>query len=534
MTMDVAMGLVSAVSARGNDRGGKSGADAGAFDRALSEKPAKRALQNRQPGEPAAEPRWKPAATGGRSAPTRQEPEADAAYDSFRELLLPLAAAGPADGTGESVLEADLPEDGAAQPAERLPTGDAAPQAPAAVAAQSPASEGTRDATPDMMPNAMPDAGDRRPARGQTDAVSASPRRATVPASASAAGPTIGPAIGPAGNRAARPTIAPAAGPDAGLAADDGNPPAAAVRAQTAEQVSAAPMQDMQDRPAVEGPRQAEGRPGRPATPAAPQVRAAVSAPVDAGGGAPASSGQGMPEDVLRQLEAVQTAGRAGAASAPPRAEATTPAPAGADKPQPVVSVLGFSTSSAPVVPANIVPANLASQLSATGAGVVAAIEAEPTWRAAAAEAAPQRGQTAGVVSSLRIQLNPAELGMVTARLVATGSQLEIEIRVESNDARQKLAHDADAIVKALRGVGYDIERVTIQQAPQGSPGTQQQAQQQGAASRDPFMQQGQQQDQAGANAGGRNGQNSGNGATAAQRNAGEPGAERAGGSVYI
>ncbi len=530
MTMDVAMGLVSAVSARGNDRGGKSGADAGAFDRALSEKPAKRAPQNRQPGEPAAEPRWKLAATGGKSAPTRQEPEADATYDSFRELLLPLAAAGPADDIGESVLEANLPEDGAAHPAERLLTGDAAPQAPAAAAVQSPASEGTRDATPDMMP----DAGDRRPARGQTDAVSASPRRATVQASASTGSPTIGPAVGPAGNRAARPTIAPAAGPNAGLAADDGNPPAAAVRAQTAAQVSAAPRQDMQDRPAVEGPRQAEGRTGRPATPAAPQVGAAVSAPTDAGGGAQASSDQGMPEDVLRQLEAVRTAGRAGAASAPPRAEAATPPPAGADKPQPVVSVLGFSTSSAPVVPANIVPANLASQLSATGAGVVAAIEAEPTWRAAAAEAAPQRGQTAGVVSSLRIQLNPAELGMVTARLVATGSQLEIEIRVESNDARQKLAHDADAIVKALRGVGYDIERVTIQQAPQGSPGTQQQAQQQGAASRDPFMQQGQQQDQAGANAGGRNGQNSGNGATAAQRNAGEPGAERAGGSVYI
>lgn len=528
MTMDVAMGLVSAVSARGNDRGGKSGADAGAFDRALSEKPAKRAPQNRQPGEPAAEPRWKLAATGGKSAPTRQEPEADATYDSFRELLLPLEAAGPADDTGESVLEANLPEDGAAQPAERLPTGDAALQAPAAVAVQSPASEGTRDATPDMMP----DAGDRRPARGQTDAVSASPRRATVQASASAGSPTIG----PAGNRAARPTIAPAAGPNAGLAADDGNPPAAAVRAQTAAQVSAqVSAATAQDRPAVEGPRQAEGRSGRPATPAAPQVGATVSAPADAGGGAQASSDQGMPEDVLRQLEAVRmAAGRVGAASAPPRAEAATPAPAGADKPQPVVSVLGFSTSSAPVVPANIVPANLASQLSATGAGVVAAIEAEPTWRAAAAEAAPQRGQTAGVVSSLRIQLNPAELGMVTARLVATGSQLEIEIRVESNDARQKLAHDADAIVKALRGVGYDIERVTIQQAPQGSPGTQQQAQQQGAASRDPFMQQGQQQDQAGANAGGRNGQNSGNGATAAQRNAGEPGAERAGGGVYI
>lgn len=550
---NVAMGLVSAVAPRGNDRGGKSGADAGAFDRALSEKPAKRAPQSRQDEEPATEPRWRLASAGDKHPLARQEQVASAAYDDFREMLLPHAAAEPTGDDGkaalkaaleaslpdddaprpadlfsgrnaapkapaadddESTVEPNLPEDGVPQPAVLLSMSDVAPQASTDIPAPAAsAREGRRDA--------VPAAGDERPARGRTaasgDAGPASPRREST----QAAGPVAKAATGPAGD--------PTAGdPTAGSAADNENAQAATPRAQTAAQVSAATAQD---RPAVDAPRPLEGRPGRQPTPAATQARAAAAAPADAGG-ARGGSGEGIPEEILRQLEAARPAGQAAAAPAQPRAEAAAPAQAGIDRPQPVVSVLGFTTSSAPVVPANVVPTNLAAQLSTTGAGVVAAIEAEPTWRAASADAASQRGQAPGVVSSLRIQLNPAELGMVTARLVASGSQLEIEIRVESNDARQKLAQDANAIVKALRGVGYDVERVTIHQTPQAGAAA---TQQQGVASRDPFMQQGQQQqDQAGANAGGRNGQDSGNGATTARRNDGEPAAERAGGGVYI
>lgn len=190
---------------------------------------------------------------------------------------------------------------------------------------------------------------------------------------------------------------------------------------------------------------------------------------------------------------------------------------------QPRVTVLGFNTATAP------------AQLSATSAGMVAVIEAEPTWRAAAAEAAAattQRGPGHHHnVSTLRIQLNPAELGMVTARLVANGPQLEIEIKVESNDARQRLANDSDAIIKALRAVGYDVDRITIQQASQsGNAATQQQ----GGQSRDtPMQEQGRQQ--ADANAGGRNGQNgAGEDSEAARRAAGATLQERSGGDVYI
>jgi len=202
-------------------------------------------------------------------------------------------------------------------------------------------------------------------------------------------------------------------------------------------------------------------------------------------------------------------------------------AEARADAGQPRVNVLGFSTSAPPVMPAAAPPA----VLSQTAAGVVAAMEAEPAWRAAATEAVSRPGQHSAPVSTLRIQLNPAELGMVTARLVATGSQLEIEIRVESSDARQRLSNDADAIVKALRGIGYDIERVTIQQAQPGAAASSQQAQQQNSSQRDAFMQG--QQGEAGTQ-GGRAGQERNEDADTARAGPGDMAAQRAGGSVYI
>jgi len=118
---------------------------------------------------------------------------------------------------------------------------------------------------------------------------------------------------------------------------------------------------------------------------------------------------------------------------------------------------------------------------------------------------------------------------MVTARLVASGQQLEIEIRVESNDARQRLANDSDAIVKALRAVGYDVDRVTIQQAPQSGATT---AQQGGQSRESPMQEQGRQQ--ADANAGGRNGQNGAGDDKAAHHAAGATKQEGSGGGVYI
>jgi flagellar hook-length control protein FliK len=76
------------------------------------------------------------------------------------------------------------------------------------------------------------------------------------------------------------------------------------------------------------------------------------------------------------------------------------------------------------------------------------------------ASAAPASAQ------SLKIQLHPAELGMVTATLRFAGEQLSVELQVENHGAYRRLTSDSDTIVSSLRDLGYDIERVTVLQPP--------------------------------------------------------------------
>ncbi len=72
---------------------------------------------------------------------------------------------------------------------------------------------------------------------------------------------------------------------------------------------------------------------------------------------------------------------------------------------------------------------------------------------------------------SLKIQLHPAELGMVTATLRFAGDQLSIELKVENQEAYRRLSSDSDIIVNSLRDLGYDIDRVTVIQPSAPAPG---------------------------------------------------------------
>lgn len=177
-----------------------------------------------------------------------------------------------------------------------------------------------------------------------------------------------------------------------------------------------------------------------------------------------------------------------------------------------------------------LAPAQIAPQTNVTTAGLVSAMESDPTWRAVAQDPEIlQRtpGQPHGV-NSLKIQLNPAELGIVTARLTATGSQLSIEVRVESKEAHLKLTTDSDSIIKALRAVGFDVEKVTIQQAPatnssaqQSMGGREQSMSNQQAQSENGARQQGER------NAAGRDGEGG-------RHASGEAPADRSGSDLYI
>ncbi len=107
--------------------------------------------------------------------------------------------------------------------------------------------------------------------------------------------------------------------------------------------------------------------------------------------------------------------------------------------------------------------------MSATGANLVAALASDGALPAYAAENAGQAAQAladARPVNILKIQLTPVELGVVTVKLTGSGENLAIEIQVETGEARHRLAADSEAIVRSLQGLGYDIDRITVQQVP--------------------------------------------------------------------
>ncbi|KUM28834.1 hypothetical protein AU467_00690 [Mesorhizobium loti] len=64
----------------------------------------------------------------------------------------------------------------------------------------------------------------------------------------------------------------------------------------------------------------------------------------------------------------------------------------------------------------------------------------------------------------LKIELHPSELGVVTASLRLSGEELSIEMKPETHEAYRRLTADSDAIVKSLRGLGFDVDHVTILQ----------------------------------------------------------------------
>lgn len=132
------------------------------------------------------------------------------------------------------------------------------------------------------------------------------------------------------------------------------------------------------------------------------------------------------------------------------------------------VTVLSQQTAPAPVQPMTPTASALTESLAQ---GLTSAQRA-----AAASEVAslqPQAVAKPGIVTTLNIQLQPIDLGTVTARISGTESQLSIEITVENAEARQRLTTDSDSIVTALRGMGIEVDRVTVQQS-QANTGTQQ------------------------------------------------------------
>lgn len=181
------------------------------------------------------------------------------------------------------------------------------------------------------------------------------------------------------------------------------------------------------------------------------------------GMGTEAALGSNMPAEPvadpgLRQNASGRTAGLSAQSAARTQAQEPdaprSPQASGNSR----VNVLGTQNIPAPPTPAP----------SPTTTAFIETLATDTAWRAAAQEAAMSdalggRGQPGGV-QSLKIQLHPAELGVVTASLRFAGEQLSVDLKVESAEAYHRLNSDADTIAKALRSLGYEIDQITIQQ----------------------------------------------------------------------
>ncbi len=112
-------------------------------------------------------------------------------------------------------------------------------------------------------------------------------------------------------------------------------------------------------------------------------------------------------------------------------------------------------------------PAPALQNVSQAARDVIDAIasNAAPAKAASAAATGIQNGSPVAVPAHiLKIELHPAELGAVTANLRLVGEQLSIELKPDTYEAHRRLSSDSEAIVKSLKSLGFDIDKVTILQ----------------------------------------------------------------------
>ncbi|MDA4847533.1 flagellar hook-length control protein FliK [Hoeflea poritis] len=127
---------------------------------------------------------------------------------------------------------------------------------------------------------------------------------------------------------------------------------------------------------------------------------------------------------------------------------------------------VSLSTATVTVVEAKQFPGLSASQSSA--AAVVSAATGDASWsamlRGAESISAQSLDQVQNTVNTLKIRLNPVELGNVDATLKLSGGQLVMELKVETIEAYRHLSDSQNIIVKALKSQGYTVEQIIVQQ----------------------------------------------------------------------
>ncbi|MBB3408436.1 chemotaxis protein MotD [Rhizobium sp. BK316] len=104
-------------------------------------------------------------------------------------------------------------------------------------------------------------------------------------------------------------------------------------------------------------------------------------------------------------------------------------------------------------------------------ANVTAALSGDKEWAQAmqpssALSNAAEWTSTGKVVNTLKIQMSPIDLGLVTATMRLSGDTLNVDLKVETGAAYRQLKEDHGKILEALRSQGYAVDNVTISMAP--------------------------------------------------------------------
>jgi chemotaxis protein MotD len=98
---------------------------------------------------------------------------------------------------------------------------------------------------------------------------------------------------------------------------------------------------------------------------------------------------------------------------------------------------------------------------------VTDAIAGDGAWaealQSSATAAQPEAWSQAGkTLNTLKIQMHPIELGIVTATLRLKDDELQVDLKVETGEAFRQLQDDQSEMVKALRAQGFAVDQVNV------------------------------------------------------------------------
>jgi chemotaxis protein MotD len=108
---------------------------------------------------------------------------------------------------------------------------------------------------------------------------------------------------------------------------------------------------------------------------------------------------------------------------------------------------------------------------------ILSAASKNPDWAAAmhpasALSNAASASSTGNVVNTLKLQLNPENLGPVTANMRLVGEELSIHLTVHSSIAYRELSDDVKPMLDSLRAQGFTVDQVTVSIAPAADAGS--------------------------------------------------------------